>query len=102
MSAQAYRTLLREVAGRSTVAASKPRFRAHVRALFEAAAASKQSSQALDAAALNAAAFLRAQRMHQELLERYNPTISLTSEEHVAATAHRVGLRLTDEGKEKE
>ncbi|KZW03961.1 hypothetical protein EXIGLDRAFT_758272 [Exidia glandulosa HHB12029] len=87
-------SLLREAVVHSNKAADKQRFTNHLRALFRNAAANEQE---LTTAANNAAVFLRAQRLHRELLERYNPTINLTSEEHLAATAHRVGLRLTDE-----
>lgn len=96
MLASAYRVLLRE-ATISNKAANKDRFKAHFRAAFRKAAVDDQASARLAMAAQNAATFLRSHRIHQELLERYNPTINLTSEEHIAATAHRVGLRLTDE-----
>jgi len=42
----------------------------------------------------NAANFLQAQRTHKTLLERYNPTSQMTTEERVEATARRVGLNV--------
>jgi len=44
------------------------------------------------AEAENAALFLKSQRQYKVLLDRYNPTHDLTSEEHIRATARRVGL----------
>ncbi|KAI0080736.1 hypothetical protein K474DRAFT_1589133 [Panus rudis PR-1116 ss-1] len=40
----------------------------------------------------NVLTFMRSQRMHKILLERYNPLHDLTTEERVKATARRVGL----------
>ncbi|KAF8231870.1 hypothetical protein L208DRAFT_1398207 [Tricholoma matsutake] len=40
----------------------------------------------------NALLFLRSQREHKLLLDRYNPLIDLTTEERIHATARRVGL----------
>lgn len=36
--------------------------------------------------------FLRSKRVHSELQQRYNPTIGMTRDEKVRATARRVGL----------
>ncbi|KAJ7095324.1 hypothetical protein B0H15DRAFT_829017 [Mycena belliarum] len=38
--------------------------------------------------------FMRSQRIHKVLLERYNPTGNYTSEERMRATTRRVGLEL--------
>ncbi|QRV76446.1 Complex 1 protein (LYR family) [Ceratobasidium sp. AG-Ba] len=43
---------------------------------------------------LNAAAFLKAEREHKVLMDRYNPLHGLSVEEQRKATAHRVGLEL--------
>ncbi|CAL1702302.1 unnamed protein product [Somion occarium] len=40
----------------------------------------------------NALTFMHSQRIHKELLERYNPLHDLTVEERIKATARRVGL----------
>ncbi|KAF8592534.1 hypothetical protein K439DRAFT_1400434 [Ramaria rubella] len=40
----------------------------------------------------NTAAFLRADRTHKMLLERYSPLHDLSEEERIRATARRVGL----------
>ncbi|KAF9534866.1 hypothetical protein CPB83DRAFT_843070 [Crepidotus variabilis] len=42
----------------------------------------------------NAVNFLRAQRQHKALLDRYNPLFDLTAEERIEATARRVGLNM--------
>ncbi|KAF5322838.1 hypothetical protein D9619_000371 [Psilocybe cf. subviscida] len=42
----------------------------------------------------NAILFLRSQREHARLLERYNPTFDLTSQDRIQATARRVGLNM--------
>ncbi|KAJ7179192.1 hypothetical protein C8R46DRAFT_1072811 [Mycena filopes] len=42
----------------------------------------------------NALIFLRSQRIHKILLERYNPTGKYTAEERLQATTRRVGLEL--------
>ncbi|KAJ7129750.1 hypothetical protein C8R44DRAFT_87333 [Mycena epipterygia] len=42
----------------------------------------------------NALIFMRSQRIHKVLLERYNPTGKYTSDERLKATTRRVGLEL--------
>ncbi|KAJ7781304.1 hypothetical protein B0H16DRAFT_615668 [Mycena metata] len=42
----------------------------------------------------NALIFMRSQRLHKVLLERYNPTGKYTSDERLRATTRRVGLEL--------
>jgi len=42
----------------------------------------------------NALVFMRSQRIHKILLERYNPTGNYTAEERLVATTRRVGLQL--------
>ncbi|KAI5832472.1 hypothetical protein K523DRAFT_344827 [Schizophyllum commune Tattone D] len=52
------------------------------------------SGQAFSSDMENAVLFLRSQREHKALLERYNPLFNLTAEEHIKATANRVGLNM--------
>ncbi|KAF7355260.1 hypothetical protein MSAN_01442100 [Mycena sanguinolenta] len=42
----------------------------------------------------NALLFMKSQRMHKILLERYNPTGNYTAEERLEATTRRVGLQM--------
>ncbi|KAJ7638757.1 hypothetical protein FB45DRAFT_411078 [Roridomyces roridus] len=42
----------------------------------------------------NAIIFMRSQRIHKELLERYNPTGNYTADERLRATTRRVGLEM--------
>ncbi|KAL1946678.1 hypothetical protein VTO73DRAFT_14782 [Trametes versicolor] len=42
----------------------------------------------------NAATFMRAQRTHKALLERYQPLAGISTEERNERTAHRVGLNM--------
>lgn len=45
---------------------------------------------------LNVVQFLRSQRTYNELLERYNPGLSMSAEENVRRSANRVGLLLPE------
>ncbi|KZS98069.1 hypothetical protein SISNIDRAFT_547077 [Sistotremastrum niveocremeum HHB9708] len=45
----------------------------------------------------NIRTFLRANRLHKGLLERYNPLHDLTTEERIKATARRVGLDMPED-----
>ncbi|KIP12872.1 hypothetical protein PHLGIDRAFT_113459 [Phlebiopsis gigantea 11061_1 CR5-6] len=47
----------------------------------------------------NAVVFMRSQRMHKTLVDRYNPLHDLTAEERIKATARRVGLDMPIESK---
>ncbi|QPG74550.1 hypothetical protein FOA43_001881 [Brettanomyces nanus] len=40
--------------------------------------------------------FLKSQRVYMELLERYNPGISMAQKDKVEKTAHRVGLQVPE------
>ncbi|KAJ7283713.1 hypothetical protein C8J57DRAFT_742853 [Mycena rebaudengoi] len=42
----------------------------------------------------DAIVFMRSQRIHKILLERYNPTSNYTSAERLTATTRRVGLEM--------
>ncbi|KAI5893829.1 uncharacterized protein SCHCODRAFT_02700411 [Schizophyllum commune H4-8] len=83
----AYRALLRELS-KSAVNKGKvpPQIRGHYRTLVTRYGADEQTQ--------NAVLFLRSQREHKALLERYNPLFNLTAEEHIKATANRVGLNM--------
>ncbi|XP_006460050.1 hypothetical protein AGABI2DRAFT_68293 [Agaricus bisporus var. bisporus H97] len=78
-----YRSLLRELT--RAQAPSKPNrtIVSNLRALLE-------QSRLQDAR--NALLFLKSQREHQTLVERYNPLSSLTEQERIRKTANRVGL----------
>lgn len=41
--------------------------------------------------------FLSYQRTYQELIERYNPGLTMTQEDNVRKTAHRVGLEIPED-----
>ncbi|KAG6812320.1 hypothetical protein H0H92_003404 [Tricholoma furcatifolium] len=47
----------------------------------------------------NALLFLKSQREHKILMDRYNPLVDLTAEERIKATARRVGLDMPVEHK---
>ncbi|KAH0587487.1 hypothetical protein H2248_006269 [Termitomyces sp. 'cryptogamus'] len=47
----------------------------------------------------NALLFLKSQRQHKVLIDRYNPLVDLTPEERIKATARRVGLDMPIEHK---
>ncbi|ORY35058.1 hypothetical protein BCR39DRAFT_556558 [Naematelia encephala] len=86
---QLYRSLLRELRLASKQPRSKrnPVVQSHLRDLI----ASSQSSS-IDQTIIETRDFLRASRIHAELLKRYNPTFDMTEEERVRASARRVGL----------
>ncbi|KAL0949768.1 hypothetical protein HGRIS_009807 [Hohenbuehelia grisea] len=88
-----YRTVLREVKKTSmTPKTPNKDIVASFRTLFERYNGPKESHAALDRDAQVAAIFLRSQREHKVLLERYNPLIDLSAEDRIKATARRVGL----------
>lgn len=84
-----YRSLVREL----RLASKKSRntrntiVQQHMRLLV-----SSQSPEAASRTMLETRDFLRASRMHTELLRRYNPLHDMTDEEKIKATARRVGL----------
>ncbi|KAI0771916.1 hypothetical protein BD413DRAFT_547009 [Trametes elegans] len=89
----AYRAIVREL-NRASIypRATRPNtVTSHVRAIFEERRDGNDNEHFyLDMR--NAATFLRSQRNHKMLLERYNPLLGLSTEERVKKTAHRVGL----------
>ncbi|KAI0347305.1 hypothetical protein BDW22DRAFT_1387429 [Trametopsis cervina] len=94
-----YRSVVREI-NRS---ATSPRVTrnavvtANFRALFEKQR-SGEDKERFDHDIQNAITFMRSQRTHKELLDRYNPLHDLTSEERIRATARRVGLDMPLKG----
>ncbi|KZO95638.1 hypothetical protein CALVIDRAFT_538034 [Calocera viscosa TUFC12733] len=86
-----YRSLLRELR-KSAVTPRPSRSKAiisHLRLLFTSESLTPQEREK---DAQNTLTFLRSQRTHKDLLQRYNPLSDLTPEERVRATARRVGL----------
>jgi len=85
-----YRGLLREL----RLSISTPRkvnkdIKTHFRSLVELCRHDK-AKRDLE----NAILFLKSQREHKRLLERYHPWFDLTAEERIEATARRVGLNM--------
>ncbi|KAI0637863.1 hypothetical protein C8Q77DRAFT_1153565 [Trametes polyzona] len=99
----AYRALVREV-NRASIYSRPARPKtvsAHIRSIFEDPQSSKDSARFLHDMR-NAATFMRSQRMHKTLLERYNPLLGISTEERVKKTAHRVGLDMPVTPKDEE
>ncbi|KAJ3555139.1 hypothetical protein NM688_g2738 [Phlebia brevispora] len=93
MSTTTYRAIVREL-NKASIAASSTRNRAILsgfRSLFEQHRTGEELQQ-FQHDMQDALTFLRSQRMHKVLLDRYNPLHDLTVEERVKATARRVGL----------
>ncbi|KAF8842297.1 hypothetical protein BDN67DRAFT_899641 [Paxillus ammoniavirescens] len=93
--AQLYRNVVREVAKASISPRTQrnKEISASFRILFD------QNSQSEESRVFrhdieNIVTFMRSQREYKTLLERYNPLVDLTSEEHIEATARRVGLNM--------
>ncbi|KAK7415269.1 hypothetical protein QQX98_006018 [Neonectria punicea] len=84
-----YRSILRELPPRPILAA--PRAPLHTR-LRESFAATPSSDAARAAAAEQAVAYLRSQRLYATLVERYNPGMGMDEEERVRLSARRVGM----------
>ncbi|KAM5535690.1 hypothetical protein V8D89_010677 [Ganoderma adspersum] len=89
----AYRAIVREVNRASVNArATRPRVVSqHVRAIFDTHREGRRADIFYHDVR-NAATFMHSQRIHKELLERYNPLHGLSTEERVKKTANRVGL----------
>ncbi|KAF5363603.1 hypothetical protein D9756_000683 [Leucocoprinus leucothites] len=92
--AQVYRGLLREV---RKAAPAKPNqtIVTNFRSLLEQSRKTKNDVALQDTR--NALLFLKSQREHQILVERYNPITSLTEQERIRKTANRVGLDVPKE-----
>ncbi|KAJ7700025.1 hypothetical protein B0H17DRAFT_1048267 [Mycena rosella] len=85
-----YRAALRELRASAVTPGklSKP-LASNFRAIIE-----KQSAAGRYEDIEHALIFMRSQRIHKVLLERYNPTGNYTSDERLRATTRRVGLEL--------
>ncbi|KGB78137.1 hypothetical protein I307_01518 [Cryptococcus deuterogattii 99/473] len=95
-----YRSLLRELrlASHKSRTTRNPTVNTHIRTLVET---SSNNPNSLSKILLETRDFLRATRIHAELLKRYNPTHGMSQEERVVATARRVGLNAPKEFEEK-
>ncbi|KAI0773877.1 hypothetical protein C8Q74DRAFT_1368421 [Fomes fomentarius] len=91
--AAAYRAIVKEV-NRASIhpRATRPKtVSQHIRAVFEQSRECPNEERFYHDM-VNVATFMSSQRMHKTLLERYNPLLGLSTEEHIKKTAHRVGL----------
>ncbi|KAK8849394.1 hypothetical protein IAR55_004726 [Kwoniella newhampshirensis] len=94
-----YRSLLRELRLASRLSRTKrnPAPIVQLRSLV----ASSSSAESLAKTFLETRDFLRASRIHGELLKRYNPIHGMSEEERIVATANRVGLNTPIEYKKE-
>ncbi|BGP00199.1 hypothetical protein RTG_01968 [Rhodotorula toruloides ATCC 204091] len=95
---QLYRSTLRQFVKNSIHprSARSPSIPAHLRVLFESGRTIEAGSAAaskFERDVENMVVFLRARRIHKELVDRYNPTHDMSQAERIEATAHRVGLQ---------
>ncbi|KAI0650072.1 hypothetical protein C8Q79DRAFT_900663 [Trametes meyenii] len=99
----AYRAIVREVNRASIYPRStRPQTVAsHIRGIFEERRDGDDNARFYHDMR-NAATFMRAQRTHKALLERYNPLLGLSVEERVKKTANRVGLDMPATPKDEE
>ncbi|KAK4057229.1 hypothetical protein OIO90_001724 [Microbotryomycetes sp. JL221] len=68
--------------------------------MFDSARALKPASsqfEAFEKQVDNMVVFLRAHRIHKQLVERYNPTHGMTDDERARKSANLVGLQFPDE-----
>ncbi|KAH9844013.1 uncharacterized protein C8Q71DRAFT_730918 [Rhodofomes roseus] len=88
----AYRSVVREL-NRALTSAPATRSKTIAKNFRAVIENGRQSNpQHFDHDLANALTFMRSQRMHKMLLERYNPLHDMSTEERVKATARRVGL----------
>ncbi|KIJ56530.1 hypothetical protein M422DRAFT_22694 [Sphaerobolus stellatus SS14] len=95
VTTRAYRSVLRELRKSSIFprVGRNPAITANIRvALFPQDVPTGTAQTRLLKAAENTAAFLRADKLYKDLLDRYAPLRDITEEERVKATANRVGL----------
>ncbi|BGP40815.1 hypothetical protein JCM10450v2_004818 [Rhodotorula kratochvilovae] len=95
---QLYRSTLRQFVANSIHPRNRrsPAIPQHLRALFESGRTIQPGGDEARRFARdveNMVVFLRARRIHKELVERYNPTHDMTTAERIEATANRVGLQ---------
>ncbi|KAI0824597.1 hypothetical protein BC628DRAFT_1419718 [Trametes gibbosa] len=91
-----YRAIVRELNQASIYArAARPKsVSAHIRMVFEGRRGVNTNEQQFYHDMRNTATFMRSQRIHRALLERYNPLLGLSTEERVTKSANRVGLNM--------
>ncbi|EIW72322.1 hypothetical protein M231_03826 [Tremella mesenterica] len=89
-----YRSLLRELrlASKQPRRIRNPVVQQHLRELIQ-----EQRPDMVEKMLSETRDFLRASRIHAELLKRYNPLHDMTEEEKIRATARRVGLNTPKE-----
>ncbi|BGP25327.1 hypothetical protein Rt10032_c04g1912 [Rhodotorula toruloides] len=95
---QLYRSTLRQFFKNSIHprSARSPTIPALLRVLFESGRtidAGSAAASRFQRDVENMVVFLRARRIHKELVDRYNPTHDMSQAERIEATAHRVGLQ---------
>ncbi|KAF8558912.1 hypothetical protein OG21DRAFT_1503872 [Imleria badia] len=91
-TARLYRSVVREVA-RASISPRTQRNKdisANLRRLFERHGERETFRRDVE----NMVTFMRSQREHKTLVDRYNPLVDLTAEERIEATARRVGLNM--------
>ncbi|VUC24751.1 unnamed protein product [Clonostachys rosea] len=96
-----YRSLLRELPPRPILESPRSDIHSRLRTHFSAR---EQPESSLPAAvkagqAQQLAAYLRSQRSYVDLIERYNPGMSMEDDERIRLTARRVGMDLPIEYK---
>ncbi|TFK93925.1 hypothetical protein K466DRAFT_477738 [Polyporus arcularius HHB13444] len=99
----AYRAIVREV-NRASIYPRATRPNAvsqHIRAIFDQPREDKDRERFYHDMR-NVATFMRSQQMHKALLERYNPLLGLSVEDHLKKTANRVGLNMPLTPKDEE
>ncbi|KAJ6509876.1 hypothetical protein C8R47DRAFT_769404 [Mycena vitilis] len=88
-----YRAALRELRASAVSPGKLSRpLAANFRSVIEKQKASAEKSDDVESALI----FMRSQRIHKVLLERYNPTGNYTADERLRATTRRVGLELPE------
>merc|ERR1711939_887035 len=98
-----YRSLLREIRlGDPVHKFNKHRQTSSVISSVRTIFASQKDAQAKARELDELRAFLRANRLHQTLLERYNAGINMSQEERARLSARRVGLNMPKEYYESE
>ncbi|KAF7968627.1 hypothetical protein HWV62_29793 [Athelia sp. TMB] len=92
----AYRSVLREVTKSSKVAqaARDKSITSSLRTIIAKQRADPKEIELFNHDIQNVVTFMRAQREHKKLIDRYNPLFDLTAEERIVATTRRVGLNM--------
>ncbi|OCF33391.1 hypothetical protein I317_07000 [Kwoniella heveanensis CBS 569] len=89
-----YRSLLREVrlASKKPRATRNPVVVQQIRTLVDSSLSGNGNNTSAEKILIETRDFMRATRIHAELLQRYNPIHGMSEEERIKATARRVGL----------